>query len=251
VFGFADPTTTSVFCRVRWCFTASVPRDFYVAGSSSTANRACARPTVSLRVSFEALASNLLDGGPSLFAVQPPSRVSVSPSRHQTEVSTRSRLPFRDRRRPKPAQFRPRRFNVLDGLLHFDPWPTLSSRPPRPRFCLQGFMPHTQRDGLVTRVCPLVVGARCLSVLPPTPTSSAPPSGLCSVRGSVANQRGFSPLIDPRPSWVLLPSGSSPRTVKTRLRSRTLSAHSLGDHPREETTSDFRRVTDSRPGWLS
>jgi hypothetical protein len=194
------------------------------------------------------LVSNLPDGGPSLFAVQSPSRVAVSPSRHQTEVSTRSRLPFRDHRRPKPARFRPRRFDVLDGLLHSDPWSTLSSRPPRPRFYLQGFMPHTQRDELVTRLCPLVVGARCLSVLPPTPTSCAPPSGPCSVRGSVVNQRGFSPLIHPRPSWVSLPSGSSPRTVRTRLRSRTLSVRSLGDRPREETTSDFRRITDSRPG---
>jgi hypothetical protein len=92
-----------------WCSTATIPRDCYAAGSSSTADRACARPTVSLGVSFEALASNLPDGGPSLFAVQPPSRVTVSPSRHQTEVSTRSELPLRDHRRPKPAPFRPRR----------------------------------------------------------------------------------------------------------------------------------------------
>jgi hypothetical protein len=186
--------------------------------------------------------------------VQPPSRVTQSPSRHQTEVSTRSRLvlrqPFRDHRHPKPAPFRPRRFDALDGLLHFDPWPALSSRPPRPRFSLQGLVPHSQRDRLVTRRCPLVVGTRCLPVSPPAPTSSAPPSGLCSVSGSVARARGFSPYTDPRPSWVCLPSGSSSRTVKVRLRSRTFSIHSLGDHPREGTTSGFRRVTDSRPGWL-
>lgn len=94
---------------------------------------------------------------------------------------------------PPPAQFRPRRFDVLDGLLHFNPWSTLSSRPPRPRFYLQGLVTHTKRNRLVTCLCPLVVGARCLSVLPLTPTSSAPPSGLCSVRESVVQSRGFSP----------------------------------------------------------
>jgi len=61
------PPRRQHFCRVRvWSFIAIIPHNFYAVGLSSSANRACARPTVSLGVSFEALASNLPDGGPSL-----------------------------------------------------------------------------------------------------------------------------------------------------------------------------------------
>ena len=61
----------------------------------------------------------------------------------------------------------------------------------------------------------------------PAPATRASPSGRCSVRESVVHRQGFSPPANPIPSWSCLPSGFAPRTVKTRLRSRTLSVHSL------------------------
>ena len=114
----------------------------------------------------------------------------------------------------------------------------------------RGWYPTHSATGSSPAAALLSLGALRLPVSPPAPTSSAPPSGLCSVRGSVAGVRVLPRTPTRAPLGCLLPSGFSSRTVKARLRSRTLSARSLGDRPREETSSNFRRVFSPRPDRL-
>jgi hypothetical protein len=81
----------------------------------------------------------------------------------------------------------------LAGLFH----PTATSR-----IHLSGALPAAQPGRLVGGLCPLVV--RLLSshrkVALPIPTPGVPPPGLCSKQRSVANNRGFSPILCPIPS---------------------------------------------------
>jgi len=62
---------------------------------------------------------------------------------------------------------------------------------------LSGFFPAVQVGRLVGGLCPLVVRLRSSHqrVAPLIPTPGAPPTGLCSKQRSVANNRGFSPIL--------------------------------------------------------
>jgi hypothetical protein len=81
----------------------------------------------------------------------------------------------------------------LAGLFH---------PPATSRIHLSGALPAAQPGRLVGGPYPLVVRLRSShrKVAFPTPTPGTPPSGLCSKQRSVANNRGFSPILCPIPS---------------------------------------------------
>jgi hypothetical protein len=94
-------------------------------------------------------------------------------SRHQPAASLR--------RDPTRAAFPPRRFSRPRG---FHPPPALQvyfTLQPRPGFSREELQ-LAQPRRLVAVACPLVVGGSSLHRLPDAPRSSAPPSGLSSVR---------------------------------------------------------------------
>jgi hypothetical protein len=70
------------------------------------------------------------------------------------------------------------------------------------RIHLSGALPAAQVGRFISGLYPLVVKLRSShrKVAFPTPTPGAPPSGLCSRQRSVANNRGFSPILCPIPS---------------------------------------------------
>jgi hypothetical protein len=90
----------------------------------------------------------------------------------------------------------------LVGLFH----PTATSRV-RP----SGNFPRAQPKHLVDASCPPVVGDAALPRLPEAPRVVAPPSGLSSVRESVAPTAGFSRRQSSIPSWASPPSGAPSR----------------------------------------